>query len=89
MAHCNTQLTFKWYKKRNLIVNFEGVEITTDSGLLLVRQANNALGLVSGLTDCIRDNRDPRYIGHEILNLFRQRIYQIVVVMKTVMMQIY
>ena len=45
MTHCYTQLTFKWYKKRNLIVNFEGVEITTDSGLLLVRQADNALGL--------------------------------------------
>ncbi len=53
VTHYNTQSAFEWYKKRNLIVDFEGGEITTDSGLLLVRQADNALGLVSGLANYV------------------------------------
>ncbi len=65
-------------KKRDLIVDFEGGEITSDAGLLLIRQADETLGLVSGLAECVRDDRDHRYIEHGILDLFRQRIYQIV-----------
>ncbi len=78
MTDCNTQMTFPWYKKRNLIVDFEGGEITSDAGLLLVRQADDAIGLVSGIADSVIDRRDSRYIEHEIKDLLRQRIYQIV-----------
>lgn len=50
MTECITkQLNFSFVKKRQLTVNFEGGEITSDSGLLLVRQADNALGLTSGM----------------------------------------
>ncbi len=58
MAHYNTQMSFEWYIKRDLIVDFEGGEITSDAGLLLIRQADETLGLVSGLAESIRDNRD-------------------------------
>jgi hypothetical protein len=71
-------MSFNWYKKRDLLVDFKGGEITSDAGLLLVRQADETLGLVSGLADCVRDNRDPRYVGHGMRDLFRQHIYQIV-----------
>ena len=78
MSDCNTQMSFEWYKKRDLLVDFKDGEITSDGGLLLVRQADETLGLVSGLRDCVRDNRDSRYVEHGILDLLRQRIYQIV-----------
>lgn len=79
MTQCNTkQLTFSFFKKRILTVDFKGGEITSDAGLLLIRQADNSLGLISGLTECINDKRDRRYIEHELLTLLRQRIYQIV-----------
>ncbi len=78
MADCNTQMSFNWYKKRDLLVDFKGGEITSDAGLLLLRQADETLRLVPGLADCVIDNRDPRYVDHGMLNLFRQRIYQIV-----------
>ncbi len=35
-------------------------------------------GLVVGNAECVRDDRDHRYIEHGILDLSRQRIYQIV-----------
>ncbi len=79
MTECTTkQLTFSFIKKKKVTVNFEGGEITSDAGLLLVRQADNVLSLISGLTGCIKDRRDNRYIEHDLETLLRQRIYQIV-----------
>ncbi len=79
MTQCNIkQLTFSFFKRRKLTVDFKEGEITSDAGLLLIRQADDSLGVVSGLTECINDKRDIRYIEHELLTLLRQRIYQIV-----------
>ncbi len=79
MTKCITrQLNFSFIRKRQLTVNFEGGEITSDSGLLLVRQADNALELTSGIAACIQDHRDSRYTDHTLETLLRQRAYQIV-----------
>lgn len=72
------QLTFSFLKKRKLTVDFEGGEITSDAGLLLIRQADNVFGLTAGLIECISDKRDIRYIYHAMVTLLRQRIYQVV-----------
>ncbi len=42
MTQCTTQLTFPWSKKQTLTVDFEGGEITSDAGLLLIRQADKS-----------------------------------------------
>jgi len=79
MTECNTgQLGFSFLRKRKLTVDFGGGEITSDSGLLLVRQADQSLGLLEGLSKCIVERRDTRYTDHDLLTLLRQRIYQIV-----------
>jgi hypothetical protein len=79
MTQCTTkQLTFPYYKRRQLTVDFEGGEITSDAGLLLIRQADDRLGLVKGLAGCICDSRDSRYIDHNMETMMRQRIYQVV-----------
>ncbi len=72
MTQCATnQLTFPYYKKRTLSVDFEGGEITSDAGLLLIRQADDRLRLVKGLTGCVRDIRDARYVDHDMETLMR------------------
>lgn len=79
MTKCTTgQLGFSFLRKRKLTVDFGGGEITSDSGLLLVRQADQSMGLLEGLSNCITDRRDSRYTDHDLLTLLRQRIYQIV-----------
>jgi hypothetical protein len=79
MTECITkQLNFSFIRKRQLTVNFEGGEITSDSGLLLVRQADNSLRLTSGMSACIEERRDSRYIDHTLETLLRQRAYQVV-----------
>jgi len=79
MTECITkQFTFSFIRKQKVTVDFEGGEITSDSGLLLVRQADNALQLMTGISGCITDRRDNRYTDHNLETLLRQRTYQIV-----------
>ncbi len=79
MTECSIgQLTFSYLKRRKLTVDFSGGEITSDAGLLLIRQADDALGLTKGLAGCIVDSRDARYTDHDLMTLLRQRLYQIV-----------
>jgi hypothetical protein len=52
MTECiKKQLTFLFMRKQKVTVDFEGGEITYDSGLLLLRQADNALQLMVGIAD--------------------------------------
>ena len=79
MTECITkQLTFSFIRKQKITVDFKGGEITSDSGLLLVRQADNTLQLITGMAGCITDRRDNRYTDHNLETLLRQRMYQIV-----------
>jgi hypothetical protein len=79
MTECITkQLTFSFLKRQKVTVDFEGGEITSDSGLLLVRQADNAMQLMAGVARSITDRRDKRYTDHDLETLLRQRVYQIV-----------
>jgi hypothetical protein len=73
---CYTQLTFGFQSK--LVVDFAGGEITSDSGLLLLREFDEALGLTAGRVGRVDDARDRRYVTHEIAVLLRQRVYQLI-----------
>ena len=73
---CYTQFTFGFQPK--LVVDFAGGEITSDAGLLLLREFDGALGLTEAVAARIDDDpRDRRYITHAIATLLRQRVYQI------------
>jgi len=79
ITQCITkQLIFSYFKRHTLTVDFEGGEITSDAGLLLILQADNSLGLISGPAACIDDKRDNHYIDHALVTLLRQRMYQVV-----------
>ncbi len=79
MTKCSTeQLTFSYLTRRTLTVDFQGGQITSDAGLLLIRQADDALGLTERLGGCIVDRRDERYTDHDFVTMLRQRLYQIV-----------
>ena len=79
MTECTTeQLIFSFFRKRQLTVDFEGGEITSDAGLLLIRQADDSLHLTERISRSIDDRRDSRYADHSMMELLRQRIYQVV-----------
>ena len=75
-TECYTQLGFGFQPK--LVVDFSGGTLTTDAGLLLVRELDEQLGLSADVVSRITDTRDARYDTHELDTLIRQRLYQIV-----------
>ncbi len=74
-TECYTQLGFRFQPK--LVVDFAGGTLTTDAGLLLVREFDQQRGLTDAVVRRITDGRDRRYITHEVGSLLRQRLYQI------------
>lgn len=74
-TQCYTQLGFGFQPK--LVVDFAGGELTSDAGLLLLREFDETLGLTADVAARLADGRDRRYITHEIAALVRQRVYQI------------
>ena len=70
-AECHSRfgLTFQ----RKLTLAFDGGEITSDAGLLLVREFDDRLGLTAALRDAVPDPRDRRYVTHDVVTLLRQR----------------
>jgi hypothetical protein len=75
-TECYTQLGFGFQPK--LVVDFAGGEITSDAGLLLLREFDDVLGLTEAAASRCDDPRDSRYITHRVGTLLRQRVYQIV-----------
>jgi len=78
MPNC-TQATFDFpsLKRRKVQTEFSGGDITSDGGVLLLREIDRRLGLLQAIDATIPDPRDPRYIEHSQLSLLRQRIYGI------------
>jgi hypothetical protein len=60
-----------------VLLDWEGGELSSDGGLLLVARADQALRLTERLVAEIHEARCPAQIRHPLLALLRQRVYQI------------
>jgi hypothetical protein len=54
---------------------FDGGNITSNAGALLLGQVDRRLGLVRRFANCFIDRRDPRYVEHRAETLVGQRIF--------------
>ena len=64
-------------KGKNIELSFSGDRISSDGGLLLLRELESQLNLLSSASSCIQDVRDQRYIDHTVKELLSQRVFQI------------
>jgi Transposase DDE domain group 1 len=60
---------------RHLRLEFRGAKITTDAGLLAVRELDEMMGLTEMAADLIVEGRTGKNIRHRIPGLLRQSIY--------------
>ena len=58
-------------------LSFSGERISSDGGLLLLREVENQLGILERISFCITDVRDSRYIDHTLKEMITQRVFQI------------
>jgi hypothetical protein len=59
----------------HLRLEFRGAKVTTDAGLLAVRELDDTLGLTEKAGEMIRDMRTGRNVQHELAGLLRQSVY--------------
>lgn len=77
MAEFSCQFPLKFFAKKPLEVKLSRLDLSSDAGLLLVRQAEEQLKICAGLADCLADNREPGKVKHPLTQLISQRVYQI------------
>jgi hypothetical protein len=76
LTNCTAeQLEFPALKRKKIHAQFSGGDITSDGGVLLLRQVDKQLGLLESVDRVLHDPRNPELIIHSQLSLLRQRIY--------------
>ena len=73
---CNDELfSFQSFDRRKIEASFTGGEVSSDGGVMVLREADRRLGLTAAFAAAVPDPRHPRCIVHEQVTLVRQRIY--------------
>lgn len=76
---CKEQpLLFQDLGSRKVVADFSGGTLSSDGGVLLVRQVDASLGLTASLARCFSDRRQGVYVDHTVQQLLAQRIYGLV-----------
>lgn len=78
MTECNQQkLLFSSLKSKKVLADFNGGNLTSDAGALLLREVDKHLGLINAINNCIPDPRNPFYTVHQQKAMLAQRIFGI------------
>src|SRR5881392_1439777 len=63
--------------RKKVSVGFDGGQLSSDAGVLLLRGVEKELGLADRLASCMRDRRDPDRIEHPLNEMLRLRMFAI------------
>jgi hypothetical protein len=74
---CLPQIAFDFHPDRPISVTADAPRISSDGGLLLLRQADERIGITADLAACLPEDRDASRVQHPRLEQLRQRVYQI------------
>ncbi|MGH7869303.1 MAG: IS1380 family transposase, partial [Candidatus Dormibacteraceae bacterium] len=62
---------------KEVAVRFDGGDLTSDAGLVLLREADRRLGITEALVSCIEDCRQQAKVEHPVEEMVRARVYGI------------
>ena len=62
---------------KTLQADFDGGTLSSDGGVLFLRETEAQVGIIRRFVEALDDRRDPRYIDYSHEELLRQRIFQI------------
>jgi hypothetical protein len=76
VTECNKRiLEFPVCKRRKVQASFTGGEVTSDGGVVLLRQVDRRLGLTARVSKVLHDDRRQASCEHDLPSLLRQRVY--------------
>ena len=71
------KLDLKAQKGKKVEISFDGGDITSDGGVLLLQKADERIGLLKQVAARFKDPRRQASCEHSVLHLLRQRVYGI------------
>ena len=74
MSATNQSFLFDDLGTRRVQADFSGGHLSSDGGVLLLRQIDRGLGLSRRLAECFTDRRHPVLIDHTVQELVAQRV---------------
>ena len=77
MSDSHSVMHFPLLAPKAVQVDFTGGSLSSEGGLVLLAQLDQQLGLTQRVAACLSDPRLPERIRHSLLDLIRQRVYQI------------
>lgn len=76
MTECTqSSFSFASHFSREVVARFDGGQITSDAGALLLRPVEQRTGILRQFAACFRDYRKPAFVEHTVSELVRQRVY--------------
>lgn len=75
MSPVNQAILFDDLGPRKVQADFSGGHLSSNGGLLLLRQVNRGLGITRRLAGCFYDLRQQDYVDHAVEQLLDQRLY--------------
>ena len=78
MTNCTLpKIAFPACRKRRVEARFDGGEVTSNGGVLLLRQADRLLGLTAAVARGLDDGRQAGKVRHGFREMLRQRVFGI------------
>jgi hypothetical protein len=71
------QMVFQQLGRRAVIGRFDGGQISSDAGGMVLREVERCFGILKRFAGCFRDYRDPQRTEHSLQALISQRVYGI------------
>lgn len=69
------KVTFSPLSRRQIEADFSGGDITSDAGLLLLREVDKRHRLTQRLASVLNDPRNPELVRHKLETMTRQRVF--------------
>src|SRR5438270_8705974 len=75
-TECNSAyLDFPMLGSRQVLADFDGGDISSDGGALLLRETERLTGIIRQFAACFTDHRNPDLTEHTVEELIAQRVY--------------
>jgi hypothetical protein len=76
----NKQLSLQFanISGKKVTADFTGGDVTSDVGVMAMREIADKIGIIEQLAQAIHDERHQSYVKHELIELLTQRIFQII-----------
>lgn len=75
--HTKQIMLFKEISHKKVVADFDGGDVTSDAGLLFLREVEAHIGLIKRMADVLKDRRHSSYVKHNLVQLLTQRVFQI------------